>query len=193
LLIACGCKSEFSDAIVGDLAEEFALRAEWDGAPAARRWYYRECVRVAPYLVRDWWRERGLRDAPHIAKAFVLSSLIVCVVEKVVSRGAAPAVDAWWRVAGQSPAYLGSMLCWTMLDGVLCGYLVARLGRRAPMVSTLTTAAAWMVFIVGVNVVRGGSFIGPMGTGWYAAMNACMLLGGIMIGGLWRIARLAER
>jgi hypothetical protein len=52
----------------------------------------------------------------------------------------APALVAWWRQVGQSPAYVGSMLSWTLLDGVLCGYLAARIGRRAPVVSTLAVA-----------------------------------------------------
>jgi hypothetical protein len=188
LLIAFGTDSEFSDAIVGDLTEEFLLRVRWDGAAAARRWYYRECIRVAPYLLGDWWRERRLRDAAHIAKAVVLSSLIVYAVEKIVAQALGPAVTAWWRMVGQSPAYLASMLCWTTLDGVVCGYLVARIGRRAAVVSTLAAAAVWMAFGVGIDLIGRWTFVGSMGTVWYRAVNSLMLVTGITIGGLSRVA-----
>lgn len=189
VLTSLGAASEFADAIIGDLAEEFAVRARWDGAAAAQRWYYRECIRVAPYLLRDWWRERRFADAPHIVKAVVLSSLAVYGVEKIVARAAEPAVLAWWRVVGQSPAYLGSMLCWTMLDGLLLGYLVARIGRRAPIVSTLTAGAWWLAFWLGMILMGGWTFIGSMGAMWYRAINPLMFSVGIVIGGLWRSAR----
>src|SRR5690349_20389975 len=118
LLMASGAESELCTEIAGDLAEEFSLRAAWDGAAAARRWYYRECARVAPYLLRDWWRQRRLRDKAHVATAVALSSGIVFVTEKTVARMLEPVVVAWWRMVGQSPAYLASMLGWTILDGV---------------------------------------------------------------------------
>jgi hypothetical protein len=59
LLEALGTKTDFRDGLLGDLAEEFALRAEREGAPATRRWYYRESIRATPHLLRDW--ARGLR------------------------------------------------------------------------------------------------------------------------------------
>jgi len=191
VLTALGADSEFSDTIVGDLAEEFVLRARWDGVTAARRWYCRECVRVAPYLLRDWWRGRRLLDAPHVIKAVAVSSLLVYGLEKMVARALAPAVLAWWRVVGQSPAYLGSMLCWTMLDGLLLGYLVARIGRRAPVVGTLAATGWWLTFWVGMNLLGGWRFDGSMGQLWYRALNPLMLCSGIMLGGLWRVARRA--
>jgi len=188
VLTALGTNSDFSDAVIGDLAEEFLLRARWDGAAAARRWYYRECVRVAPYLLRDWWRERRFRDVPHVVKAVVLSSLVVYAVEKVAARALAPAMVAWWRMVGQSPAYLGTMLCWTLLDGLLLGYLVARIGRRAPVVSALVATAWWLVFWIGMNLIGGWTFVGSMGEMWYRVLNPLMLDAGIVIGGLWRVA-----
>ena len=192
LLVSAGANSEFTSLVMGDLAEEFEQRERWDGAASARRWYYHECVRVAPYLLRDWWRERGLRDAPHIAKAVVSSSLAVYAVEKIVAHVAEPAVIAWWRVVGQSPAYLGSMLCWTMLDGLLLGYLVSRIGRRAPVMSTLAAAGCWLAFWIGMNLMGGWTFVGSMGAMWYRALNPLMLTMGIMIAGLWRVARRPE-
>lgn len=45
------------DAVLGDLAEEFHDMAERRGAPAARRWYWRQTVRsIGPNLARGWRR-----------------------------------------------------------------------------------------------------------------------------------------
>src|SRR5579875_1462211 len=62
ILDALGGDREFSHDIIGDLAEEFAIRVAWDGPVAARRWYYAECFRVAPHLLRDWRRSLRARD-----------------------------------------------------------------------------------------------------------------------------------
>lgn len=193
LLMSLGADSEFADEVIGDLAEEFALRVRWDGVPAARRWYYGEGFRVAPYLLRDWWRERVRADAVHVMTAVVVASLVTWVVEKVAARNLDPVVVAWWRVVGQSPVYFGSMLSWTLLDGLLCGYLAARIGRRAPVVSTLVAAAWWAAFGFGVSLVGGWMFAGSMGQMWYRAINPLVLGGGILIGGLWRAARSGRR
>ena len=75
LLEALGADTEVRDAVIGDLAEEFAIRAEMDGVGAARRWYFRESLRVAPYLVRDWWRGLTARDAWYFTRVVGVSSV----------------------------------------------------------------------------------------------------------------------
>lgn len=74
LLEALSTKTDFRDNILGDLAEEFALLLEREGAAAARRWYYRESIRTTPHLLRDW--ARGLRapDVRHLADIVIISA-----------------------------------------------------------------------------------------------------------------------
>ncbi len=51
LLQSLGAEHEFAEAVLGDLREEYALRASRDGVGAARRWYVREALRSAPHLL----------------------------------------------------------------------------------------------------------------------------------------------
>ncbi|HEX7242371.1 MAG TPA: permease prefix domain 2-containing transporter, partial [Longimicrobiaceae bacterium] len=51
LLEALGAEPELRDALLGDLAEDFATRAADQGERAARRRYWREALRAAPYLL----------------------------------------------------------------------------------------------------------------------------------------------
>ena len=65
LLEALGADPYLREVVLGDLAEEHALRAQWEGEPAARRWYDREGLRAVPFLLRGWWRR--LRPAGRVA------------------------------------------------------------------------------------------------------------------------------
>ena len=56
LLQAIGADPVFAEVVLGDLAEEFALRAARDGVVAARWWYTCEALRSAPHLIRSWLR-----------------------------------------------------------------------------------------------------------------------------------------
>ncbi|MEK9509083.1 ADOP family duplicated permease [Gemmatimonadota bacterium Y43] len=53
------------DALLGDLLEEFAHRAEASGVHAARRWLRRETLSVAAQLLRARWTDPDLRGAQH--------------------------------------------------------------------------------------------------------------------------------
>ncbi|MEO8622388.1 MAG: hypothetical protein ABI625_15055 [bacterium] len=53
LLHAIGGETAFTDSVLGDLAEEYAMRAERDGARTARLWYAREALRSAPHLLQS--------------------------------------------------------------------------------------------------------------------------------------------
>lgn len=51
LLDVLGAESPLAEDVIGDLAEEYALRRERDGAARARWWYAREAVRAVPHLL----------------------------------------------------------------------------------------------------------------------------------------------
>lgn len=73
-LEALGADPDFCEAVIGDLAEEFAIRAAWDGPVVARRWYFRESLRVAPHLLRNWWGCLQRRDIGYFANVTALAS-----------------------------------------------------------------------------------------------------------------------
>lgn len=82
LLHAIGADPRFIDAVFGDLAEEFALRATWDGTASARWWYGCEVVRSAPHLLRSWIRyairyERTRLTA--VLGGLALTSLVILI------------------------------------------------------------------------------------------------------------------
>ena len=60
-LCAIGIDSDLIEAAVGDLTEEFADRAERDGARAARVWCAREVVRSMPHVILTALRQGGPR------------------------------------------------------------------------------------------------------------------------------------
>ena len=51
LLDVLGAESPLAEDVIGDLAEEYALRTERDGAANARWWYAREATRAVPHLL----------------------------------------------------------------------------------------------------------------------------------------------
>lgn len=103
VLLALGVDPDFAEAVLGDLAEEYALRALSDGAGAARWWYAREALRSAPHLVqnslRRWLRHLNPRErarlAAYLAAGIVLTSVAVLIA--LSARNGPPA-----RLAGAS-------------------------------------------------------------------------------------------
>jgi len=185
MLEGLGADTDFRQAVLGDLAEEFALRARLDGPAAARRWYYRESVRVAPYLLREWWRDLGWSDASYFARVVVLSSLVAIVLERVIQ------FSLYGLVTGASLARFAAnhfvpffilTLSWSLLDGVVAGYLAARLGRRAPLASVVALAAVWIV-VMTVLLSQG-----PAVAIWFRVANAVVGVAGMFAGGMLRVS-----
>ena len=193
LLESFGADTEFRDAVIGDLAEEFAIRAKEDGARAARRWYRREALRVAPYLVRDWWRGLQGRDAWYFARTITLSSVLLYVFERatrLVMYGIDPGLRSLWEAMSELGdagliLYAALMLVWTLADGVFGGYVAARLGRRAPLTSALALAAAWMAIMVGVATQSTGILL------MFRILNTITIATGIILGGVLGATRAA--
>jgi hypothetical protein len=87
LLLRLHADPAFAEAVLGDLEEEYALRAAQHGGRAARRWYAREALRSAPHLVRNSVsrrlsylsaRERSL-IAAYVAAGILLTSFAIRV------------------------------------------------------------------------------------------------------------------
>ncbi len=87
LLQSLGAEHEFAESVLGDLAEEYVIRAARDGAAAARRWYVREAIRSAPHLIWNWFRHASRYDRARLTAilagiALTLALLVVAVVTR---------------------------------------------------------------------------------------------------------------
>jgi len=185
-LASLGAQPEFRDAVLGDLAEELALRTQWDGVRAARRWYYREAIRSTPYLLRDWVRGLRLRDVSRLAGVVLTSyvfmtmiALTVLTIARSVMGTAGLSTGLQWL--GQRH---GIPLALTFALGscaaVLGGYIAGWLHARAPIVAALALGAVWsLVGLVAIAAVE--STVTP-----HAYLMPLVVVIGTMTGGALR-------
>ena len=197
LLQGFGADTEFCNDIIGDLAEEHALRVEWDGAAAARRWYRREALRVAPYLLRDWARNLRWRGARQLAGAAIASSVCTIVLERIFRffvwhaatelGNAYPALGALLKPEGTLGIALvvATMYLWTAADGAVAGFLAARFNRRAPLPSVLASCAVLTGGMLVMNAIIGRGMV-PL---WFQIPNALALATGTLAGGILEVRR----
>lgn len=81
LFAALGADPAFVEAVLGDLAEEHALRSARDGARAARTWYVQEALRSAPHLVASAVRCSSARTrAKFIAVAGIVAAIVAALM-----------------------------------------------------------------------------------------------------------------
>lgn len=120
--------------IIGDLVEEYALRASASSSSAALNWYLQQvCTSAAPLL---WARLRSVAWISTIGVA-LLAYIAVGVAETTVN----------WAISNRTATGafafkpLGLMIIFPMI--VLIGYLAARFRRGAPIV-----LAAMMLLVV---------------------------------------------
>jgi hypothetical protein len=199
ILQSLGANTEFRETVVGDLAEEFALRAGWDGPAAARRWYYRECLRVAPYLLRDWWRELHRNDVGHLANMLGIASVCMLALQPLlmlIVRGIAFALGtprativSMWESPIGSVVLPVTLLLFALGEGALGGYVAARLGRRAPLPTMLSLGVVWATLIIVSNLLAGQSSSASPIPVWFRIANATTMMTGIIAGGVFRTWR----
>lgn len=92
VLVALGADAEFLSAVLGDMAEEFAARAERDGVGAARIWYGREALRSAPHVVRNTIMQGSPRARTRLAMTLAAVAMVVTVpVVAMLLRNGPPA------------------------------------------------------------------------------------------------------
>lgn len=190
LLEALGAEPEFRDALLGDLAEDFATRAAEDGERAARRRYWREALRVAPYLLHSWARRLRARDAARLAGLVGATSCLVGVslwgmlagVETVVERMAGPTTFPWHDPQPGTLA-LGVMLLGYVAVAAAGGWMASRREDRAPAAAALAFGIAWAILALVVPVPGRAAL--PT---WYLLGLVVAVLTGTMLGGLRRIA-----
>ena len=168
ILESFGADAELRDAILGDLAQEHAVRRERYGQRGARLWYYRQAVLAAPTLLRSWLSSARWADARRLMSVVGLAYVITMMIEV----GAFLAIGAVVVEArsfldggllGRS-GFLAAILASTKAQllvalvagifGPTCaGYLAASFEEKRPMIGAAAFAAASAVFIVAGIVV----------------------------------------
>jgi hypothetical protein len=142
ILEALGAETNFREALLGDLAEEFVARAERDGVALARRWYYRESMRAVPHLLRDSWRHLRPRDVRDLAKV-VITSLLCVIVLGVFANVIVLAVGVPPSILIHSPPFAVIGLLLGCTSSVTGGYIAAWLHARAPVVGAMALGVTW--------------------------------------------------
>jgi hypothetical protein len=185
VLEALSAHTDFRDGVLGDLAEEFELRADRDGEAAARRWYVAEAVRAAPHLMGDW--ARGLRkpEFMHLANvvfaSFVFAETLLFFFElSLVSVfnliGVTPVMLTPSTVGPLAPA-LG--LSFIAIGALMGGCIAAWLDDKAPLVSAIALGAVWTCLLIAFAVVSRSTV-----PAWYPLGAALVMMSGTTFGGV---------
>ena len=90
LLIAIGADPGFADAVLGDLAEEHALRAARDGAAAARTWYIVESLRSVPHLLQSRARRATRAECVRLTAYLAVATLAAAIGLIAIARSNGP-------------------------------------------------------------------------------------------------------
>jgi hypothetical protein len=189
LLGAFGAESEFAEGVIGDLAEEYAIREQWDGRAVARRWYYREALRVAPHLLRSWIRGLRWGDVGALAESAALASICAITLSYILlwSLGSIGLALGFrpGRTTTAGPLLLGVAVVWNFSMGSFAGYVAARLHARAPVPGALSLAGFWGILMIVFNVL-GGSATSVVVPVWMRLASAGTIVCGMTVGGILR-------
>lgn len=88
---ALGASTAFAEAVLGDLAEERALRTERDGPVRAQLWYAREALRALPHLLWNAVRHGGASGRLRVAGLFVGLAAVPTLLLALTFRDPPPA------------------------------------------------------------------------------------------------------
>ena len=191
LLEGLGLDQEFRDAVIGDLAEEFAIRLEYDGVATARRWYYREVIRTAPHLLRDWGRGLRPREVARIAGVVAASYVTVAMIGGVIGAiavGVSTALGVPFtlqRLPLTNPVVLPAAVALGLLPSTLGGYVAAWLDTKSPLISAIALGAVWSS---AVSIAAAIDTAFPI---WYKLALLLVLPIGTTAGGILRLRRTA--
>jgi hypothetical protein len=183
LLSALGARAEFRDAVLGDMAEEYYMRAEMQGEYAAHAWYLDQAYRAAPHLILDGLKNLGAGGIAHLAGAALKAYASIFAIAAVVLPLVMLLPHDVMRPSAITTFALGLPIT------LLGGYLAARFGRRAPLVSSIALGVLWATInAAGLLFVlaRMPQFGVPS---WYNIVAPTFLLAGTTLGGGFRIAR----
>ena len=146
ILESFGADAEFRDAILGDLTQEHAQRAERFGPRAARLWYYRQAVFASQALLRNWLAGAKFVDARRLLNVAGLAYVTTMMINMLVFFGGSAVVTSIlpksaWNVA----ANIGFVMM-VIAAPICAGYLAATFEESKPMTAAISLAFIWACF-----------------------------------------------
>ena len=189
LLEAIGADTEFRDGVLGDLREEHAIRAAWDGEDEAARWYRREALRTAPHLLRDRIRSLRVRDLGGLLGRAVTAQVFVAVASVVVFLvlRIAVAPEGFGPSRPRSAGFLIALRLFSLLGAVGGGWIAAWLDDRRPLAAATTYAALGLFGGLAQLALAG------RGLDWMHALVMIVMLAAPLTGGVLRVVQTARR
>jgi CubicO group peptidase (beta-lactamase class C family) len=176
------------EAVLGDLAEEFAERCALHGPARARRWYRVQAARSAPpLLAATCWPASGgrARRAGELLAAGLGGLVLVQLLHQAAQLLTTRALTSAGLAAGGALAVACSLVAGAGC-AVLAGAVAARRVRGAPLAGALALATVLGALAVAGVVANGGA--APL---WYwVGLQLVVLPAGAFAGGLLR-ARVA--
>jgi hypothetical protein len=152
VLSALGANPYFRDDVLGDLAQEFAIRADFDER-GARRWYYREAWRAAPHFLRSGLRNLRAREVLGLASAVFLALTGVTVFSVVFSRVVTEILSA---IRGGNWLFAPVFLLFRGITGIAGGYIAAWSYRKAPLLAAVALGlTAWALNVIALVIYAG--------------------------------------
>jgi hypothetical protein len=146
------------EAVLGDLAEEFADRCARDGAARARSWYREQVVRSAPAFVAACWRRAPVghrRTRPLLTG--VVGGYLALLVLHLAAQFAAGVLLTPAGVADPAWAFVACSLVTGTGCALLGGYVAARAHPEAPLAAALTLALGCVALAATGMLVNGGA------------------------------------
>jgi hypothetical protein len=190
MLEALGAEPRFRDSVLGDLAEEFASRAEQDGLADARRWYRAEAARALPHLVCSGWHRARRRGLGRLVGILVTAYTGLVIIELVVAGIVFGALRTFGflpanlRMVVTNPVWLEVSLVVGVLSATLGGYLAGYLESEAPLFTALAFGVAWSSLEAAGLLITGHT--GHLPT-WYRLAVQIVILAGTALGGILRV------
>lgn len=187
LLEALGAEPRFRESVIGDLAEEFASRAERDGLQSARQWYRREAMRATPHLLRSGWRVVRRRGLGRLLGIMLTAFTGMVIVERVIAGSVIGALrsEVWHtsrRLYVSYPVWQVSMVALNTLSATFAGCIAAWLDHDAPLFTAIALGIVWSVLeVVGLQITGG-----PLPE-WCRLVIPLAILAGTAMGGVLRV------
>jgi hypothetical protein len=193
MLEALGAEPCFRDSVLGDLAEEFACRAERDGVVSADSWYRREALRAAPHLLWSWARRLRLRGVAHLVGVMVSSYVSLLLAGALVAAtgyvvlstlGLPTEYHVPWGNQLVASLVLATSLALGSLVATLLGYVASWLGNEAPLATAIAFSVVFGVIEIAVAALA------PRLPLWYRCAVPAVVVVAITVGGMLRVGQI---